>query len=315
MPSKFTVAADGNYAGSLVKLARYSKRNWKTRYFTLTASPPELCYFKKKGDAKEAGKITIDASTTAELANDARPNCFRVSNSAYGDLFLQAPSKKEQETWMAKITFVAQLELQTKQAWRKSVAAVGSVGGAVAGAVRPRLGSSAFASSLGGGDGAGSKNGGGGGGGGGGGVTGSSSSSPAPAKKPRRNIKVELAIEKFLADKERCSRFYESAEWLVVVAGTGRSGAPSQQQQQQQRSSSARSTNGRGVNVEELFPAKVAGSKAGLSEQLKALLLHGTGNSRVILELGVPSVGFAGAGGDDGGAGGEGDEIVLRVRA
>ena len=74
MPSKFTVAADGNYAGSLVKLARYSKRNWKTRYFTLTASPPELCYFKKKGDAKEAGKITIDASTTAELANDARRN-------------------------------------------------------------------------------------------------------------------------------------------------------------------------------------------------------------------------------------------------
>ena len=88
MPAPLTEAADASHSGVLVKLARYSKRNWKSRYFVLRPSPPELCYYKKTGDSKEAGKLIVDATTKTEVA-DARPNCFRISNSSYGDLYVQ----------------------------------------------------------------------------------------------------------------------------------------------------------------------------------------------------------------------------------
>jgi len=231
MPSMFAAIAEGHHSGFLVKLARYSKRNWKTRFFTLSASPPVLCYYKKKGDSKEAGKIIVDATTTTEVA-DARPNCFRISNSSYGDLYVQAPTKAEMETWMQKITYVANVSKQTKRARRK-LFAPGST-------VQSPLGASAGSPS-----------------------SWSAASSPTnlarqQSQKKARNAKVLRSIEGFLADRAHCRKFYESAEVLILPG-----------KKDVEKGELVPKKDG-AIDVEQLFPAKT--KKSGPSDELKQLL-------------------------------------------
>eukprot|EP00750_Incisomonas_marina_P010310 INCI16261.4.p1 GENE.INCI16261.4~~INCI16261.4.p1 ORF type:complete len:596 (+),score=111.42 INCI16261.4:457-2244(+) len=274
MPTnKFTTAAEGHYQGLLVKLARYSKRNWKTRFFTLTASPPQLCYYKKKGDSKEAGKVIIDASTTAEVA-DARPNCFRISNNSYGDLYVQAPSKAEMDIWMSKLNFVAQLSKQSKQAWRKSVArgASSSPAGSRRSSLDDALGttsspglSSSTASST-------------------------SNQNTAARSRKRRNVKVQLTIEKFLNDRDVCRQFFESADGLIL--SSARDHDPAAAEGTPKRV--ARFVRPANPDMNALFPAKP--KKKGISSRLKNFL-DGIG----IDELSIPSVSTTSA--DAGGGG------------
>ena len=218
------------HAGYLVKLARYSKRNWKKRWFTLTLTPQCLCYFKSKTDSKEAGRIDMDATTKTQKADlPKRPNCFRISNSSYGDLFVQATSKEDMEVWMKKIAAVARGTVKLKQVQRRKSLMLHKAGMSPIHSSQRATGLKQSLATL---ESNSSTN------------ANSNTSSAVNTPKFKRSTKVLLTLEKFLADRPTCRKYY-TADHLLIGAQDP-------------------------LNFEELFPEQKATN--GQSEALKLLL-------------------------------------------
>jgi len=77
-------------------------KNWKVRWFVLQND--KLAYYKKKGDPKPAGVISLEGSKVkVDTKVTKKSNCFEILTGINKVFYIQAVSKSEMEEWMSAI--------------------------------------------------------------------------------------------------------------------------------------------------------------------------------------------------------------------
>eukprot|EP00941_MAST-03F_sp_MAST-3F-sp1_P005461 g5461.t1 len=95
-------AREATHSGWLAKRAVKSKRNWKTRFFSLHDNI--LSYYKKDTGTRPRGVLTVtfDSAVRALAVDDEHPHCFEVTTPT-AVLVAGAETEKGQEEWIKHV--------------------------------------------------------------------------------------------------------------------------------------------------------------------------------------------------------------------